>query len=489
MRNLFLLCFSGLLFACVPNVQVLVAAALPNPLALEAVKVEKNVIAGFQEPHTPMEFNKAIYLRYFASNQKPRAVLVLMPGFLGGAQNFDRLARTIVSSDPSLEVWAVDRRSNLLEDQGKLLEAHQKRDPLIAWRYMIRDAGKPDGFQARTPRDVAFMGYWGLKVHLEDLRAVVLKAREAATKVFLGGHSLGASLVGLYAGWDFAGSTGDKDLAGVVMIDGVPSGAGIGNAISEQQYQNGSNGFFGIRTAGVKELEAGTATPYFEALNYSPSSLGKLGAAAQLAAFDPNGDSPGGIVGYAASNLAAAMVAGDDNYALVSIFSVSAGNAIGAKLAINGLAVILSGFAGFQTPEIIGVAENSKRVEWQIPNQDDPLEHTDPLDFATRFWTPSADFQEWYFPTRLTLEVGVVGLEAPAWARSSLPLTHLSAVNLPILAIRAGRGIVTAPNAFDALEQKLGRKIEIKDLPGYTHLDILAARANALGGWLIDFIK
>lgn len=488
MRIILLLCISSLLFACVPNVQAPVAAALPNPAALEAVKVEKNVIAGFQEPHTPVEYNNAIYLRYFTSNQKPRAVLVLMPGFLGGAQNFDRLARSMVSSDPSLEVWAIDRRSNLLEDHSRLLEAFQRRDPMVSWRYMIRDAGKPDGFQARTPRDVAFMGYWGLKVHLEDLRAVVLKARETAPKVFLGGHSLGASLVGLYAGWDFAGTSGYQDLNGVVMIDGVP-GAGMGAQITEQQYQNGSNGFFGIRTAGIKELESGTATPYFEALTYTPASLAKLSAAALLASFDPNGDSPGGIVPYPASNLAAAMITGDDNYALVNIFSISAGKAVGAKLAINGLAVILSGFAGFQTPEIIGPLENAKRVDWQIPSQDDPLEHTDPLDFASRFWTPNADFQEWYFPTRLTLEVGTVGLEAPSWAKGKLPLLHMGAINIPILAVRAGRGIVTAPNAFDALQSKLGRKIEIKDLPGYTHLDILAARANALAGWLIDFTK
>ncbi len=83
----------------------------------------------------------------------------------------------------------------------------------------------------------------------------------------------------------------------------------------------------------------------------------------------------------------------------------------------------------------------------------------------------------------------MVGLDAPIWAREKLPLTHMAQINIPIIAFRAGRGIVTAPNAFEALEQKLGRNIEIKDLPGYTHLDILAARANALGGWLIDFMK
>jgi hypothetical protein len=85
MRLIGLLCLC-LLFACGPNIQTAVRATIPNPVALKAVSVEKNVIMGSLEPHTPPEFNKAIYLRYFAVNIiKPRAVLVLMPGFLGGA--------------------------------------------------------------------------------------------------------------------------------------------------------------------------------------------------------------------------------------------------------------------------------------------------------------------------------------------------------------------------------------------------------------------
>jgi pimeloyl-ACP methyl ester carboxylesterase len=488
MRFLLTLCLAFTLLACAPQVQTAIPAAIPNPATLAAVSVERNLISGSPEPHTPPEFNNAVYLRYFsASGSKPRAIMVLMPGFLGGAQNFDRLARGIVSSDPSLEVWAIDRRSNLLEDHSRLLEAYQRRDPSIAWRYFVRDAGTSNGFQSR--QDTAFMGYWGLKVHLEDLRAMILKAQKTAPKVFLGGHSLGASLVGLYAGWDFAGVPGYKNLDGLVMLDGVPGGTGVNGAITEQQYLDGGNGFFGLRSPGIRELEAGKVTPYFEALSYTPANLAKLSAAALLAAFDPDGDSPGGILPYASSNLAAAMITGDDNYALVSTFSITAGRARGAKLAINGLAVILSGFAGFQTPEITGPNDGVRRVEWEIPTSTDPREHTDPNDFVARFWTPNADFQEWYFPARLSLEIGVVGLESPPWIREKLPLTHLQEVGIPILAVRAGRGIVTAPNAFDAFERKLGRKLEIKDLPGYTHLDVLAARANALVGWLVDFTK
>ena len=44
---------------------------------------------------------------------------------------------------------------------------------------------------------------WGLKLALEDLRAVVKRARRGGRKVILGGHSLGASMAVAYAAWDF----------------------------------------------------------------------------------------------------------------------------------------------------------------------------------------------------------------------------------------------------------------------------------------------
>ena len=158
------------LASCAPS--AIPQAIPPNPALLETVRVEKQVIAGFNEPHTPAEFNKAIYLRFFwAETSQPRAIVVLMPGIFGGATNFDRMARTIISQDRTLEVWALDRRSNLLEDHSKLLESWNAKDPLIAWRAFIRDAGKVGGFKARTAQELGFMGYWGLETHLDVLAA------------------------------------------------------------------------------------------------------------------------------------------------------------------------------------------------------------------------------------------------------------------------------------------------------------------------------
>jgi pimeloyl-ACP methyl ester carboxylesterase len=477
------------LSACAPTAQPAVNVALPDPANLERVQAERLEIPGFPESHTPDALNKAYFVRYsLPRQQKARAVIVLMPGFLGGVANFDRLARTVVSRDASLEVWALDRRSNALEDHRALNEAYAKRDALIAWRYHIRDLGKPEGFKPLEPSTVKYMGYWGLQVHLEDWRRVVQLARGYSVRVILGGHSLGASLVTMYAGWDFDGTPGHRDVDGLLLLDGVAGSTGVGGGATERGYLEGQAGPFGTSSPGKRALENGEATPYFSALGFDPSGLSRLSAVALLAAFDPNGDSPGGLVNYPASNLAAGMVNGDDQYAVVRTFSISSGRALNAQVAINGLAVLFAGLSGLTTLEVTGVTPGANRVEWQIPPPNDPREVTDPLDFATRFYTPNGDFQEWYFPARLTLDMNAAGLESPAWA-TELRVKHVSSTKLPTLAVIAGRGIVTNPNAFDALEAKTGQRIEKRVAPGFTHLDILAARANPLADWMIEFAR
>ncbi len=471
-----------LLAACAPAVQPS-TALIPDPKSLEDVRAERMTIAGFDEPNTPNELDKAYFVRYsLPQTSQARAVLVLMPGFLGGAANFDRLARGLVAKDPSFEVWAVDRRSNGLEEHSVLQEALKKRDPKLAWAYHIRDAGKQGGFMVKQPKDLKFMGFWGLETHLEDLRRVVRLARTYGKKVILGGHSLGAVMVSLYAGWDFAGQAGYADIDSLLLLDGVAGRTNNANGISQADYQAGVVGPFGIRGAGQIGLENGSDVPFFSAFGFDPSGLSQLSAAALLAQFDPNGDSPGGIVNYPASNLAAGMISGDDQYALVNAFAISAGRASHAKVGIN----VLSWFVGGWALTVTGAADGAKRVDWEIPAANDPNELTDPIDFAKRFYNPQADFQEWYFPARLSLDIGAVGIEAPTWAREKLRVRHIGQTKIPVMAIRGGRGIVTAADAYVPLEQKMQQKIDVKNMPNATHLDVLSARANPSVDWILE---
>ena len=153
------------------------------------------------------------YDRVFVQKIGPSAakrVLVLVPGFFGGAGGITPVARDIVARVPGLAVWVVDRRENALEDTS----VFERGDAQAAFDYYL-------GFQYKAVRDAPWAGRWGLKVALGDLRRVILAARAGGRReVILGGHSLGASTTAGYAAWDFGGRPGYRDIEGMVLIDG-----------------------------------------------------------------------------------------------------------------------------------------------------------------------------------------------------------------------------------------------------------------------------
>jgi pimeloyl-ACP methyl ester carboxylesterase len=158
----------------------------------------------------PAKYDKVFVQRF--GSPKAKRVLVLVPGFVGGAGDFRLIARDIVKRVPGLQVWAFDRRTQAFEDTSGFAGG----DPAKAQDYYL-------GFKYKrvVGKDVPFVGKWGLKQSLEDLRRVVRRARAGGRrKVILGGHSLGASTTVAYAAWDFNGRPGYKDLTGMVLIDG-----------------------------------------------------------------------------------------------------------------------------------------------------------------------------------------------------------------------------------------------------------------------------
>ena len=109
------------------------------------------------------------YLR-FRNADGPReakdadAVVVIIPGFLGGAGSFDQVARNTVRSAAergrSIEYWSLDRRANCLEDHRGVRAAARAGDPSVAYDYYW--GGRPvngktfGGFV--SPQDAAFLG-------------------------------------------------------------------------------------------------------------------------------------------------------------------------------------------------------------------------------------------------------------------------------------------------------------------------------------------
>ena len=157
------------------------------------------------------------HVRIFGPRSAKR-VLILVPGYISGAGDFSEIAPDIVKRVPGLQVWAWDRRPNAFEDTS----VFAKGDPDQAYSYYL-NGGTVNG-QTFKPLDAAtvpFVRDWGLKLELEDLRNVVAKARDGGRRhVILGGHSLGGSTTAAYAAWDFNGRAGYKDLSGLVLIDG-----------------------------------------------------------------------------------------------------------------------------------------------------------------------------------------------------------------------------------------------------------------------------
>ena len=76
----------------------------------------------------PSKYDKVFVTKFGPKSAK--RVLVLMPGYYGGAGDFTLDAREIVKRVPGLQVWALDRRSQALEDTVALRRrprrAHQR---------------------------------------------------------------------------------------------------------------------------------------------------------------------------------------------------------------------------------------------------------------------------------------------------------------------------------------------------------------------------
>lgn len=340
----------------------------------------------FAAPGTPAKYNKVGVIKVGPSSAKN--VLVLEPGTSAAAAYFVPLAKWIVSSVSGWQVWAVQRRENLLEDQSELnLYKEGKAKPIDLYNYYLgylKDHSVTHHYQTLANSSVEFAKQWGMQVAVEDLHTVIGAAKKLGGKVVLGGHSLGGSVVTAYATWDFDGHAGADDLAGLLFIDGS-SGPGAPTAAQATQE--------------LQAFEAPSVSPWLAFGGISAPFAGLFNALGSTAALlDPNGPSLAQYSGLLPSAIVPPVRAsniGQYGYALNAATSppslIAAQGHLGKGLAAKGPVHGWNG-AGALTP--------IKR-------------------FATMFsglGVADANGTEWYFPQRLTNDSAVVdnGIANPA---------------------------------------------------------------------------
>ncbi len=192
------------------------------------------------------DLNRARYTRFQLddSGTKPDAILILIPGFEGGANDFRVLAQNLLKRAKTdhglvLEVWGFDRRTNQLEDTLGLDIAEQLQVPQLGEDWLF-GAELGLSLDPRLPRravfynpqdDVPFLADWTNLVFSRDIDAVVRVARGQARNrnVFLGGHSAGTGFTARYAATDFhitrnctgTPSPGFRKVRGLVLLEGA----------------------------------------------------------------------------------------------------------------------------------------------------------------------------------------------------------------------------------------------------------------------------
>jgi len=421
---------------------------------------------GYDEPSTPSKYDKVGVIKVRGS-AKARNVLVLNPGTSASASYFVPLGKDVVKRAPNWQVWAVERRENLLEDQSIFNKAKAgKATPQQVFDYYLGYLNNPSitkHFQNIPTDQVTFARNWGMNTEMQDLRRVVLSANKLGGKVAVGGHSLGGSMTSAYATWDFGGKAGADGLSGLVFIDGGSSPAPVTPAQAQASLDTLNQSTPWLTFGGIPAPLAGL--------------FNTSGALSVLTA--PNEPS----IGYAWPLLPANLKPpvpptneGQYGYALDSETSPSALMAAQAHMG--------------------HLAASGNPRPWVRDGELTPIKR-----YATMFsgWgLKGLDGTAWYHPQRLTIDSGAVaaGNANPAQQVLNVHATHGHDLSkkLRIYAFGAALGGERVLTAATILAQQSGipkRRLVLVDRhTTYSHNDPSSASPkNAFVAHLIPFLK
>jgi hypothetical protein len=442
---------------------VFVAAAACALAAPPAHSATFSWIQGYDDPATPDQYDKVGVLK--EGRPQAKKILVLVPGTSASAAYFEPLARDIVSKAHGWQVWSVERRENLLEDQSMADRAKRgEARPQEVFDYYlgyIFNSRVTDHVAIVPDLSVLFARGWGMRVAVEDLRRVIAEARSQSREVVLGGHSLGGSITTAYATWDFGGRPGADDLSGLVFIDG---GSGPATLTADDATQ-------ALQALGATSpwlTFGGIAPPYAGVFNIVGSTLAKLAP-----------DSKSIVQGFPflpAGLRAPFVVTNEAGY----------GYSLDTETSPPGLAAAQV-HAGH-------LAASGDPRGWDPAGEITPIQRV--ADMFSGTGLPGLDGTAWYHPTRLTLDARAIGAGVANPAQSVLDVrsTHGRDLDLPLYAFGAALGGQRVLDAAKLLAGQSGipeRDVTlIDDSATYAHVDPLAAYPkNDFVDHLMPFLK
>jgi pimeloyl-ACP methyl ester carboxylesterase len=441
------------------RVLLLAGAALLLGATAAAPAIARERLITVQTPPAPgpAELNHVTVHQFGPKSAK--RVLVLMPGTQGGAGDFTLDARYLVKHVRGIQVWAIDRRTQALEDTATFAAAENGQiPPQSAFDYYLNGGG----FRFRGADQDPYAREWGMAVALNDARAVVLRARaHGRRRVVLGGHSLGASLTVAYAAWDFNGRPGYKDLDGLVLIDGGLLGSFDAYDLSQAQQALG---------------DLRTASPFLDLLG-----VGIPEAAGLFAEI-------GGLYAEKAPTAAATTL---QSYPLLP-------PEFNPPFPVTNRALFGYAFDRDTSPPALGLLHVNGGG---LAAAGDPRDWVDggvtPIGrLAATFGQEPSNAVEWYFPKRLTIDTnGADQMTANDVGNFlGLRLFHTRKVNLPLYAIAtdlAGAHILDGARNFIRRARTTRREsMLVNRNPQNSHLDPLtaASRTNAFLKTVVSFL-
>ena len=298
------------------------AAAERVEIRIDSASPQTDVISSLVRLHVPLPAGSPAhseacdwiqYMRFRPAEgptdpTKADAVAVLMPGFLEGATAFDPVARNTIRESArrgkSIEVWAIDRRSNCIEDLTGVDHVEQTGDIDSALDYYY--GKKPlNGKTFDTPfnRPPKLLAEFGIGQTINDYNAVLTTELPSQPwreqHVICGGHSLGGPITELYAAWDFDGDkattadAGYRQCAGFIGFDTTLSGK-LSGGLTGKEAKAADPLTAGLLKAfsgaSVKSLRAGTVPRNIDLSGIGPESMMLLDAVSVLASSTPDAD-------------------------------------------------------------------------------------------------------------------------------------------------------------------------------------------------------